>query len=71
MIVPQHLQRLRVNLCKVPLQHFCVKRHYNQYIFNNNNKVHQKLDFSPTRVLQLRKLVITGATATMIVNFYE
>ena len=22
----KHLQRLRVNLCKVPLQHFCVKR---------------------------------------------
>ena len=37
MIVPQHLQRLRVNLCEVPLQHFCVKRHYNQYILNNNN----------------------------------
>jgi len=37
MIVPQHLQRLCVNLCKVPLQYFCVKHHYNQYIFNNNN----------------------------------
>jgi len=22
-------------LCKVPLQHFCVKRHTNQYIFDN------------------------------------
>ena len=42
MIVPQHLQRLCVNLCKVPLQHFCVNCHYNQYIFNNNNKLNNK-----------------------------
>ena len=35
--VSQYLQRFCVNLCKVPLQHFCVKRHYNQFIFNNNN----------------------------------
>ena len=29
-------------LCKVPLQHFCVKRHSNQYIFNNNNNHHHR-----------------------------
>ena len=36
----------------MPLQHFCVKRHYNQFIFNNNNNNSDNFRASPTKKMQ-------------------